>query len=48
MLPYLDINECATNTSNCSQTCINSIGGYSCDCYHGYSLNADKAGCDGN
>ena len=43
----IDVNECSRNSSNCSQVCINNVGGFSCACYDGYTLNTDKATCDG-
>ena len=35
---YKDINECITNTANCSQleTCINVAGSFLCACNDGY------------
>ncbi|XP_060063967.1 sushi, von Willebrand factor type A, EGF and pentraxin domain-containing protein 1-like [Ylistrum balloti] len=33
-----DIDECATNSSNCSQDCENFAGGYQCICNLGYEL----------
>ena len=35
----LDIDECATNNSECSQVCINIEGSYSCT---GYDLGPDN------
>ncbi|GFR16680.1 hemicentin-1 [Trichonephila clavata] len=40
----LDINECDENLHLCEQTCINSIGDYSCDCDVGYYLSSEY-GC---
>ena len=31
----LDIDECST-PGTCSQICINRLGGFKCDCEHGY------------
>ncbi|KAK1400859.1 hypothetical protein POM88_000464 [Heracleum sosnowskyi] len=31
-----DIDECALKKHKCQQNCINTIGNYSCSCYHGY------------
>ena len=39
-LVNLDIDECMTNTSNCQQTCLNTIGSYYCQCDSGFRLNA--------
>ncbi|KAM4041246.1 uncharacterized protein ACNLHF_012381 isoform 4-T4 [Anomaloglossus baeobatrachus] len=33
-----DINECYLNTSDCQQTCINTVGGYNCSCEDGYTV----------
>ncbi|KAK6972338.1 mucin-4 [Biomphalaria glabrata] len=33
-----DINECEENIDDCSQTCVNAIGSYSCNCFNGYTL----------
>lgn len=34
----LDINECSTVISNkCTQRCTNTVGGYSCGCFSGYT-----------
>jgi len=30
--PCTDVNECLQNNGNCSQTCINEIGRYRCEC----------------
>lgn len=40
---FSDINECSLGI--CSQSCSNSEGSYSCDCYTGYALQADKTSC---
>ena len=42
-----DINECAVLNGNCSQICTNRNGSYSCSCYAGYQLLADKRSCNG-
>ena len=35
---FADIDECANTTDNCTNgaTCVNTIGGYMCDCQTGY------------
>ena len=38
----LDIDECATNNSECSQVCINTKGSYSCNYSTGYDLGPDN------
>ena len=47
LLLFSDIDECAEETSNCSQVCINTVPGYYCSCDSGYLLNGDRATCDG-
>ena len=32
----VDIDECEEDTGACSQSCINEIGGYKCECMDGY------------
>uniref|UniRef100_A0A1X7SW10 EGF-like domain-containing protein n=1 Tax=Amphimedon queenslandica TaxID=400682 RepID=A0A1X7SW10_AMPQE len=34
-----DINECETNDHNCTQTCSNTVGSYTCSCRAGYKDN---------
>ena len=44
----LDINECSnSNTDQCSNTCINTIGSYVCDCNIGYVLDDNGVNCIG-
>ncbi|XP_056382711.1 von Willebrand factor C and EGF domain-containing protein isoform X2 [Hyla sarda] len=38
-----DINECVT--SSCKGTCLNTEGGYMCDCGPGFKLAADRSTC---
>ena len=35
----LDINECETANHNCTQTCSNTVGSYTCSCRAGYKDN---------
>ena len=44
---HADINECTSGISGCSQTCDNTIGGYTCGCYPGYDLSVDSKSCIG-
>ncbi|XP_063411483.1 uncharacterized protein LOC134694404 [Mytilus trossulus] len=38
-----NINECDANV--CTQTCQDTVGSYTCSCYTGFKLNADKTSC---
>ncbi|XP_070600306.1 pro-epidermal growth factor-like [Erythrolamprus reginae] len=41
-----DINECKElAVDKCSQTCVNTEGGYSCTCHPGYQLEPDNHTC---
>ncbi|EDV29248.1 uncharacterized protein TRIADDRAFT_19226, partial [Trichoplax adhaerens] len=41
-----DFDECASSaTNNCQQVCVNTVGGYTCDCQSGYQLNSDGRTC---
>lgn len=45
---WLDINECAKNTTLCAPgECMNKNGGYVCDCPEGFQANAQKTECIG-
>lgn len=35
---YSDINECEEQTNSCEQKCVNKVGGYTCECLDGYSM----------
>ena len=43
----VDIDECTRGTHECSQTCNNAVGSYTCQCGPGYRLAADGRNCDG-
>ena len=43
----IDIVECAEETDNCVQHCINTAGSYTCDCDAGYRLDSDGWSCNG-
>lgn len=43
-----DINECSTSSDNdCDQLCVNTLGGYTCDCRDGYLLDMNERTCNG-
>ena len=42
-----DINECENNNGGCDQRCVNSFGGFRCDCFEGYIHNKSTNQCNG-
>ena len=42
-----DIDECSEDTDNCSQTCTNTDGNFTCGCINGYLLDTDGTTCKG-
>ena len=42
-----DIDECSVGTHNCSQVCINTAGGFNCECNKGFLLDTDGVTCNG-
>ena len=42
-----DINECDLGIDLCTQTCLNTIGSYTCSCRSGYRLDRDGYTCNG-
>ena len=42
-----DVDECA-GTHGCQQVCINTDGGFRCDCDSGFELNSDNNTCSGS
>ena len=42
-----DIDECIDGTHNCSQTCTNTVGSFTCGCNGGYLLDIDGFTCNG-
>ena len=44
---HTDIDECAEETSQCSQECSNTIGSFICSCVDGYTLDIDGRKCNG-
>ena len=45
---YTDIDECAVQSDNCQQDCINTDGSFNCSCRPGFELNPDDTTCNGN
>ena len=43
----LDNDECLAGGTRCSHECINSVGGYFCECPHGYEITKDGVSCQG-
>jgi len=33
---YLDVDECLERLDTCEHECVNTVGGYRCDCRPGY------------
>lgn len=44
---YSDIDECSGGSHECTQTCTNSIGSYTCSCNSGYRLASNRRACIG-
>ena len=44
---HLDIDECSDGTHNCTQTCTNTVGSFTCGCSSGYELDVDGTTCNG-
>ena len=47
VLYYADLNECIEGLDDCSQTCTNTDGGFTCSCESGYQLLSDNKTCEG-
>ncbi|CAD7084767.1 unnamed protein product [Hermetia illucens] len=41
-----EVDECETQDHGCEHECINTLGGYECNCYIGYELHSDKKHCE--
>ena len=44
---YSDMEVCIDGTHNCSQTCANTNGSFTCGCNNGYLLDFDEVTCNG-
>ena len=45
---FLEYDECATEGHGCEHICVNTLGGYRCECKIGYELQSDGKKCEGN
>ena len=43
----MDDDECALGADNCEQVCVNTDGGFRCECNSGFVLNSDQTTCSG-
>ena len=43
----IDVDECSTETHDCSHNCTNTFGGYTCSCPTGFSISSDPKRCIG-
>jgi len=43
----IEYDECQTKDHGCQHICVNTIGGYRCECKIGYELNPDGRTCEG-
>uniref|UniRef100_A0A1A9WC30 Metalloendopeptidase n=1 Tax=Glossina brevipalpis TaxID=37001 RepID=A0A1A9WC30_9MUSC len=41
-----EVDECETKNHGCEHECINTLGGYECNCRIGYELHSDKKHCE--
>ena len=41
-----EYNECDFENHGCEHDCVNTLGGYKCECHIGYELHSDKKTCE--
>ncbi|GFQ71232.1 tolloid-like protein 2, partial [Trichonephila clavata] len=41
-----EVDECADESHGCEQKCVNTIGGYKCECSIGFELHSDGKRCE--
>ena len=42
-----EYDECKSDDHGCHHICVNTLGGYRCECKIGYELNPDGKRCEG-
>lgn len=43
----VDVDECLSGISDCQHICINTVGGFNCECEFGYALHdIDRKTCE--
>ncbi len=43
----IDLDECMSYNGNCSDICVNTVGGFHCECMAGWKLQRDNKTCAG-
>lgn len=41
-----EVDECALKMDGCEQKCINTLGGFECQCHIGYELHSNRKSCE--
>lgn len=41
-----EFDECATDTHGCHHSCVNTLGGFKCECHIGFELHSDGKKCE--
>ena len=45
---FSEFDECASLDHGCEHSCVNTLGGYECQCRIGFELHSDGKRCEGN